>query len=220
MAKTKTKNLVKAKGNKLAPTPAEQVNKEAISTAVVVSSIEKKAAPAMRKLKKIDKIKTQADFDAAAENLKILKDIDKEASAEEDDLAKEAYEIIEKANATINKIGKHFEPFHEKIKALEVDTKSKMEKFLQAARGKVKQVEAKFEKGGMSIAKFTSKVAAVSFQKGGAAKVREVKRLEIVDESKIPREFMLPNRAAIEAELRAGKKVAGCELKTTDQIAI
>lgn len=220
MAKTKAKNLVKANVSKLAPTPAEQDNKEAVSTAVVVSSIEKKAAPAMRKLKKIDKIKTQEDFDAAAENMKILKDIDKEASAEEADLASDAYAIIEKAENTIAKIGRHFEPFHNKIKALEADTKEKMAKFLEQTRKKAKQVEARFEKGGMSISKFTSKVAAVSFKKGGAAKVRQIQKLEIVDESKIPRQYMVPNRSAIEADLRAGKKVAGCDLITVDNIAL
>jgi hypothetical protein len=41
---------------------------------------------------------------------------------------------------------------------------------------------------------------------------RKIKRLKIVDETLIPRKFLIPNEVAIKEALLAGEKVSGCEL--------
>lgn len=73
------------------------------------------------------------------------------------------------------------------------------------------RIAARVEKGTMKAETAAGKLEAV----GEAPKtgVRTLKKVRIVDETAIPREFMLPNMALItEALLKKGESIPGCEL--------
>lgn len=210
MAK-KTKQVVKAKAATPAIYPPTADN---ISTAVVLASLEEKAKPAMKKLQKFDKITSEKDMVAVGEQIKLLKEIDKEATKEEKSM-------IDPINLTMKRIKAHFKPFHDKIGALESEYKGMMTEFLEQSRVKIAQLEEKFEKNEIKkVSTFTSKVNALQVSNTGPAKVRKIKKLVIIDEKKIPKQYLVPDESAIERDLRLGKAVPGCELQEFDSIAI
>jgi FKBP-type peptidyl-prolyl cis-trans isomerase 2 len=49
---------------------------------------------------------------------------------------------------------------------------------------------------------------------------RNTKYVKIVDENKIPREFLVPDMVAIKEAMSQGKKVAGCEWDTKQTITV
>lgn len=194
--------------------------KEEISTAVIVTDLEKQAKPYFNKLAKIPEIKTQEDFEQAGINLKFLSNIETEAEKMEEGMTKP---IRDGAKQSIAKIKEHFSPFRSKILDLKTDYKLKMSIFLENSKKKVAAVEEKFERGNMSVATFAKKVVGLSVNstKEGA-KVRKVWTAEVVDEKKIPREFMVPDMGAITKAFREDptRKIAGVEWKQVEQIAI
>jgi hypothetical protein len=76
------------------------------------------------------------------------------------------------------------------------------------ADGKIKKVST-----------FTEKSAALQIS-NGAAKIKQVYKLFIDDEKKIPREYLVPDESAIITAMKEGKKVAGCTYKKVKSISI
>jgi hypothetical protein len=196
----------------LATTTPKSKIKEAASTAIVVASLEKKAQPAFNKLKKIEKIATQDEFEEAALQVKAIKELAKEAEAKEN-------EMTEGLKKTLKLIKEHFKPFHDKAAKAETDIKLLMSVYLERNNKKIEKVNTDFEKGEMSVTTYAKKVAGLQLKKG-AAKMRKLKRVHIFDESKIPRQYLFPNENAIEAALVNGIKVPGCRMIEVDNIAI
>lgn len=186
--------------------------KAKVSSLVVVSSLKKKAAPILSKLKKVEKITTQDDFNRAAEYVKALKDLASYAAKQEDDMTKGIKE-------SLKLIRQHFKPFQDDVAKAEQETKLLMSVFLHRNNKQIEKVNKDFEVGGMSVTTYSKKIAALQIKKG-AGKVRKLKRLHIFDEKKIPREYLWPNENAIEAALANGVKVPGCKMIEVDSIAI
>lgn len=65
-----------------------------------------------------------------------------------------------------------------------------------------------------AIEKAPEKVATAS----GAVSFRTVPKWRVIDESKIPGEFMVPNEALINAEMKAGNSIPGIEYYTEEQV--
>lgn len=87
------------------------------------------------------------------------------------------------------------------------------------------KLEARVEKGTMkqetAVAKIEEmgEVKTTTQGKVGAVATRTIKRYRVVDETLLPREYLVPNIAKITEDLRAGKEVAGAEMYTEQVIA-
>lgn len=182
---------------------------KSISNQVVLAALKKKAGPTISKLKKITKISSQKEFNEAAEQMKFVKKIGKEATAEKKSM-------LLGIKQTEAKIRAFFAPFEKDIVDLENDIKEHMSKFLEAQKKVVKQINQSFSSGKIAkISTYNNKIAATKV-KG----VRELKDLVIKDINKIPRDYMVPDEGKIKEALLAGEKVPGCELGTKQSIAI
>jgi hypothetical protein len=186
--------------------------KTAINSQIVVKSLEKEALPITRKVSNL-KIKNLEHYQLAADLLKKLKEIKKEAKTEEEKFTKPLNELLKTTRT-------HFKPFFTSIDLIESDTKQRMGVFLEAQEAKQKQLEKKMESGDIKkVSTFVKKSAELEVNSSSAS-VRRIKKLWIVNEMIIPREFLVPNEAAIFAALKDGKKVAGCKITTVKNIAI
>lgn len=210
MAKTKSKSLAKQKSSVAIP-----VKKEVVSTEVVIASLEKQASPAIKKLARVTKVTSKAEFDAVAEQIKLLKEIDKIAIKEEN-------EMTSGIKHSLARIKAHFKPFHDKVSTLETNYKLMMSVWLEKNDKKLAQVTEAFVAGDIKkVSTFAEKTSALQISnEGSAGKVKQISKLFINDVSKIPREFMVPDEAAIIAAFKNGENVAGCEYKKVKTIAI
>lgn len=189
--------------------------KKVISTQVLVASLEKKANPAIKKLKKIVTVDSVEEFQEAGIQLKVIKAVRKEA-------ADEMSSMLSGIKLTEKKIREHFKPFFDKVDSLEADYKLLMSVFLEQSKKKQAKLNEDFETNKVKkISTYNNKLASmtVTHVKGGAS-IRKVQKLFIVDEKKIPREYLVPNEKKIREALEAGENVPGCELKYVEGISI
>lgn len=188
------------------------VKNEAVSTAVIVANLEKSANPTIKKVTDL-KIKTKEDFELAAQLIKKLKDWAKEAKAEED-------RMTEGLKQSLSAIKNHFKPFRERVEMVEDATKEAMQSFLDGQKKLSERLDSDFESG--KIKKVSTVVTKQNELRvtNGSAQIRKVWQMKIIDVSKIPREYMIPDTDAIKAVLKEGGSVAGCVWKQVDSIAI
>lgn len=182
------------------------------SVQIVLASLSKKAKPLQNKLSDLE-VKSQSDYDLAGNLMKQLKTLAKESEAEKK-------KMTDPINQTLKAVREHFKPFEDVVAELEVNTKAKMLAFVEKQEAEQKKLEEKFEQG--KIKKVSTLVAKqdelhVSSQHSS---IRKVKVVEVENESKIPREYLVPDMAAIKEALLAGKKVNGCKLVDKNNIAI
>ena len=185
---------------------------DAVSTAVVIASLEKQAAPSIRRVTDL-KIKTKGDFELAATLVKQLKGYSALAKQEEDTM-------VNPAKATIKAIQAHFKPFQNKVAEIEMEVKAKMSEFLVEQKKLSAKAEQDFEDGKIKkISTIVAKQAELRVD-NGTAQVRKVWTLFIDNESKIPREYLEPATDLIRSALKDGKTVPGCRWEQVDSIAI
>lgn len=212
--KTRFPKLTKALENPPQPSLTKE-DKEKVSTEIVLASMEERAQDHFKKLKKFTKkkITTKEEYNLVAENVKGLKAIDKEAKLQEDS-------IIEPIEESIGLIRDLFKPFHNKVKDWDTNAKLMLSVFLEEQKKKLAKVTAKFEAGKISkVSTYTSAVNEFSAPKG-AAKVRKLKRVVIIDENSVPEKFKSPDIDKIEEALKNGEEVPGCKYEEVDNIAL
>lgn len=90
-------------------------------------------------------------------------------------------------------------------------------------------VMKRVEKGTLKLTTGISKVAelqanamgkSIKSANGATASFKTLTKLAITDEKKIPREYLTPDKKAIEAALKSGIAVPGCGLTTEETLAI
>ena len=182
-----------------------------VSAAIVAKSIEKESKPLIR-LASID-ILTQEDFDRAAEALSNLKQLSKKAKAEE-------ATIVDPIRQAIKATQAHFKPFIDLVAKIEAQTKESMTAFLVKQKGRVAQLEEDFDTG--KIKKVSTLVRKQNELQVSSehAQVKRIWQLRIVDENKIPREYLVVDETKVREALKDGKKVPGCVWEQVDSIAI
>jgi len=122
-----------------------------------------------------------------------------------------------------------FKPIESNLAEGERIIKGKMIAY-QDAQEKARQAELlkvanRVEKGTMKATTALKKmqempqVATNSQGKVGAVAFRLVKKYRVIDESKLPREYMVPDMAKITEALKAGKDVPGAEIYEEKQVA-
>ena len=199
------KNLAKKNGRQK-PAPQE------ISTAIVIASLEKQAAPSIRRVTDL-KIKTKDDFELAATLVKQLKGFSALAKQEEDTM-------VNPAKATIKAIQAHFKPFQNKVAEIEAEVKERMGEFLVAQKKLSAKVEQDFEDGKIKkISTIVAKQAELRVD-NGTAQVRKVWTLFIDHPKRVPFDFMVPDESKIREACKAGHVPSGCRWEQVESIAI
>jgi hypothetical protein len=188
------------------------MKKKEVSAQVVLQAIKKRAAPIEKKVSDLQ-IKSNDDYDRAAQLLSQLKAYDDEAEMQRTSITGPLNTALKATNAL-------FKPFKDHIAFIVADTKEKMKAFVVLQEGKKNALETAYAKGQIkSVSKFTSDLASAQVSSGHAA-ARTIKILRIVELLKIPREYMVPDEAKIKQALKDGLTVAGCILVDDKQIAI
>jgi hypothetical protein len=185
---------------------------QSTEVSIVLESLVKESKPLQKKLSDL-KVVDNESYDLAATLMKNLKTLASQAEASKK-------KITDPINASLKAVREHFRPFEQTVDALQQDTKQKMQAFLLKQEQERAKLEKKFEQGDIkkvsTLVKKQEELTATS----ASAKVRKIQKLKIVDVKKIPREYLVPNESLILEDLKAGKKVAGCEIELVNSIAI
>jgi len=184
-----------------------------VAAQVVVASIEKKAAPLMRKVGNNIVVETQKDYERVAVAVKALKALRRAA---EDEQRLITVPLMQAISATKNL----FKPFMDRVDSIEEAAKEALLTFQSKQDDRRAQLEKELETGKIKkVATFSRKVEELEIT-GSAAKTRMVTGLRCVDAKKTPREYLVPDERAILDALKQGEKVAGWELEVKRSIAI
>lgn len=179
-----------------------------VKVQTTLAAIQTSSAPIVKKLNNLT-IKDNSDYARAAEYMKTLKLYKKQA---EDFKAK----IIDPLKQSISETQKFFAPFISLVDTTDQTIKQQMLDFAN----KQEEAKAKLLRGKTNNVNSTlSKLNALEV-KSDVAQIRQILELAILDVDAIPRKYLVPNESLIKADLKAGKKVKGCELKVIKSIAI
>jgi len=153
------------------------------------------------------KVNSQPTLDQAKIALTQVKEIKKIVQEKKDSVVKPLNEALKNTRAL-------FKPIEDKVDIIETYLKSEVLKYntklLQEQRKREEEAQSKIE-AGATFKEATKSVERIE-KKIDAIPTRKIKRLKIVDASKIERQFLVPDEQAIKEALLAGIKVSGCEL--------
>ena len=153
------------------------------------------------------KVNSQPTLDQAKSSLTQVKEIKKIVQEKKDSVVKPLNEALKNTRAL-------FKPIEDKVDVIETYLKGEVlrynTKLLQEQRKREEEAQSKIEAG--ATFKEATKLVANTEKKIDAIPTRKIKRLKIVDASKIERQFLVPDEQAIKEALLAGIKVSGCEL--------
>ena len=181
-----------------------------VAVSVIAKAFEAKVKP----LLKLDgKIASQEDFKKAEATLYKVKELLRSADKKEKEITGPIMESVKKTREL-------FKPFKNLVEGWEAKVKGEMTAFLNRQEKLIEKVGEDFEAGKIKKAETVFKRQENLTVERDHAKVRQIAVLRIVDLARIPREYMVPDEAAILADLKAGKKIAGVELEYQKQIAI
>ena len=181
-----------------------------VAVSVIAKAFEAKVKPL---LKWDGKIVNQEDFKKAEATLYKVKELLRSADKKEKEITGPIMESVKKTREL-------FKPFKNLVEGWEAKVKEEMTAFLNRQEKLIEKVGEDFEAGKIKKAETVFKRQENLAVERDHAKVRQIAVLRIIDLARIPREYMVPDEAAILADLKAGKKIAGVELEYQKQIAI
>ncbi len=228
MKKTKIKLPVK-KGKSAITLPAKEAGKKAVSTAVVIASLEKRAKDPEKKLQKVPTIKDQNDLDIVGENLKLIKELSKEATQQEEKITGPIVDSIKKLKGSIKATEELFAPFQDKMVSLETNEKLKISIYLARLDKAQEKLDQDMEDGKIAkVSTYTDKSSKLTISTGGNFQARGVQVLEIDEKlfteglrkGKIERDLVSIDKAAVKQALKDGRTVPGCKLVKQKSIAV
>jgi hypothetical protein len=179
---------------------------------IVLKALEKESKSPIKQLSDL-KITTQQDYELAGELLKGLKQLAANAEAREKVFTVPLAKLIEDVRSL-------FRPFRSSVTQVEADTKTKMLAFVKEQQAAEQKLLADFQAGKIkkvSTLVTKQKELAVS---SSFSQVRKVWTAVEVDARKTPREYLVPDVAAIKAALKEGKQVAGWKFEQVESIAV
>lgn len=191
------------------------VQKKNVSAKVVAKSLQKKAAPSVRKLK-VFKIKSANDYSKAFELTKQLKDLGKEADDQLATVTDPLKVIKTNADLAIKNSKAIFQPFFDEIAKIDEAIKIQMLNWRSKASSKKNKLEQKFEAGKLSAGALMKKTGELD-QTEGVAKVWTAVE---INKNQTPDKYWIVDEDAVEADLKAGIKVKGWEWKQVETIRI
>lgn len=168
-------------------------------------------------------INSEPTFDKAKEKLSEIKEIKKIVNEKKESITKPLNEALKNVRGL-------FKPIEDKIEVIENYLKDGVlkynQKLLAEQRKREEEANKKMEEEKASgksldeinIEKISKPIENIT-KKVEAIKTRKIKKLNIVNEQIIPRDFLIPNEAKIKEALLNGVKVDGCEI-IEEEIAI
>lgn len=168
-------------------------------------------------------INSQPTFDKAKDKLGEIKEIKKIVNDKKESITKPLNEALKNVRGL-------FKPIEDKIDVIENYLKTEVLKYNQKllaeqrkreeeANKKIEEEQAKGKSlDEINIDKIAKPLTNIT-QKVEAIKTRKIKKLRIINEQLIPREYLIPNEVAIKEALLNGIKVDGCEI-FEEEIAI
>jgi hypothetical protein len=166
--------------------------------------------------KEVEKIEDTSRFTITSQvKLEQAVEARKELSKVKKVLENQKQEIVGPLNQALKKTRDLFKPYEQRLDIVDSWLKQQMLKWeeIQEAERKKKEIEIEtkiaegemsFEEAGKKIEKIEKKIEAVP--------TREISKVEIVDKSKLPLEYLEPDLVAIKRDLIAGKEIAGAKL--------
>lgn len=184
------------------------------NVAVVLKSIEKKAAPIMKRLAGLQ-ITTNDEFTKAGKLMGELKELGKVADGEQS-------KITDPLQQALKATREHFKPFQKALDALQSDIKQKMVAWVNKQEAEKLKVAAKLESGDIKkVSTFLRKTEeATTAATSEHSVTRKIKVLVCVNAKATPREYLVPDEALIKAAIVGGKTVAGWKVELQNSIAI
>lgn len=182
-----------------------------VSAEVIAANVKKQASKHFLKLKKFDKITTTEQRAQVMENIKALKDIKAEGIKQK----KEITDALDRASKLVKDL---FKPFETEVDNAEIKGKELILEFDEEVEKKKLKLQEDFKKGKIkSVSEFTELTATLETKATGSRKTWQV---FVIDENKVPREFMEVDESKIEQAFKDGKKVPGCEYKQVKGLSI
>lgn len=179
---------------------------------IVLKALQKESLSPSKRLSSLE-IKTQEDFELAGVLLKQLKGYGKQALEREEQFTTPMKKLLTDMKNLFN-------PFRDSVALIELDTKDKMLAFVERNKQAQLKLEKQFASGEIKkVSTLVSKQTALEIT-STSAQVRKVWTAIEVDARKTPREYLIPDTAAIKAALKDGKTVAGWEWKQIESIAV
>lgn len=188
-------------------------NKEKVSTAIVVSSFEKRAKPTLKKINAFNKIDGTPSYAALVAHVHNLKEIDKEATEKQDS-------ILGPLKIATDNTKSLFQPFFEKLEQAKDHAKSLMLKYEEGKEVKLAELNDKFRSGKVKKASTFAEKQSKIVEKVSGVSVRQLPELQIKNPGKIPKKYLVPDTKKIMEDLKKGKSIPGCVLKYKKSIAI
>ena len=191
------------------------------------AKLTKELAPIKTQVSKIEQsataltIKTADDLTQATEILGQIKQAGKQITEKKEAITKPLNEALKSARA-------FFAPIEAIWSNAERIVKDKMLTYqreqLAIAAKKTEVIEKKVEAGKMTFEKAAEKIEAVTPEKSlasenSAVQFRTVKKVVIEDESKLPREYLVPDMVKIRKVALAGVEIAGVKVVEEQSIA-
>lgn len=182
--------------------------KKDVSAEVVLASIEKKAAPLVKKLQAMQ-IESQDDYELAGKRMKIIKTYVKEAEAQRKDITDDLSKVVRKVNAL-------FKPFKDKMFKLETMIKARMLEWHQEVEENKQAMIEAYEQDEPLPRDLKNAPVDNSSRYSGSRSIDEY----IYNIKEIPAKYLLPNEPAIKAAIKAGKRVPGVKVRQKPIIVI
>lgn len=167
-------------------------------------------------------IETQEDYAQAADVVAKLKEL---GSSIKD--TKEA--ITKPLNESLKNIRTLFKPIEDQFENAEMVVKSKIlaykKKVDEEAREKEAKIAEKVEQGKMKLETAEKKMDAIerveqtTRGKTGEVQIRKVRKVRITDETKLPRQYLIPDMVAIRKDALAGVAIDGVEVYEEETVA-
>ncbi len=168
-------------------------------------------------------ISRQADFKITSqETLKQANELLAKLSIAKKFVKEKKDGIVKPLSMALKNARELFKPIEEKIADAEYSLKDGVIGYKKQVNEAVETQQAKIaekvESGETSFEKASDQMSKVE-EKTAEFKTRKIKKLVIIDETKIPREYLVVNETLLRKDLMAGKIVAGAKLQE-EEIAV
>jgi len=192
-------------------------------TNITVSKTVKQKITGLQETVKALRVENEEQQIQATEYLAGIKKLEKLIKQEMD-------KYIKPAKAIISATKEKYDPYLKELKTAETKIKDELGRFYleqkEKEEEKKKKLAERVERGTMKAETAVRKMEELpETQKSvktetGKASVRMVKEVVIIDESKLPREYLKPDLTKIRKDALAGKEIDGVEVREKPSIAV
>lgn len=138
-------------------------------------------------------------------------------------------EITDPLNLALGKIRELFRPIETSLSTAEIEVKQKMLEYQQKVDAQAKEdlekIEEKVSSGEMTFSEANQSATEIQSMpttvesKKGSVTFKEIQVVKIIDESSIPREYLVPDMVKIRKVALAGVTIPGVLVETEKQVA-